>query len=232
MCCPYAQAMSLKALPAESRPREKLLARGPGALSNAELLALLLRSGLPGKNVLQLAEEVAQRFGGLSGLLHAQAEDLKAIKGLGPAKRAEIVAVLELSRRALTEQLQAKTLFDSPGAVRDFLQLQLGAHAHEVFAVLFLDSQHRLIKLEEMFRGTLSQTSVYPREVVLRALSLNACSVVLAHNHPSGDTQPSRADEVLTQTLKAALALIDVRVLDHFIVTRNQARSMAEMGLV
>jgi DNA repair protein RadC len=175
---------------------------------------------------------VTQRFGGLSGLLHAQAEDLKAIKGLGPAKRAEIVAVLELSRRALAEQLQAKTLFASPGAVRDYLQLQLGAHAQEVFAVLFLDSQHRLIKLEEMFHGTLSQTSVYPREVVLRALSLNACSVVLAHNHPSGDSQPSRADEVLTQTLKAALALIDVRVLDHFIVTRDQARSMAEMGLV
>ena len=224
--------MSLKALPAESRPREKLLARGPGALSNAELLALLLRSGLPGKNVLQLAEELAQRFGGLSGLLHARAEDLKSIKGLGPAKRAEIVAVLELSRRALAEQLQAKPLFASPGAVRDYLQLQLGAHAHEVFAVLFLDSQHRLIKLEEMFRGTLSQTSVYPREVVQRALSLNACSVVLAHNHPSGDTQPSRADEVLTQTLKAALALVDVRVLDHFIVTRDQARSMAVMGLV
>ena len=170
--------MSLKALPAESRPREKLLARGPGALSNAELLALLLRSGLPGKNVLQLAEEVVQRFGGLSGLLHARAEDLKSIKGLGPAKRAEIVAVLELARRALAEQLQAQPLFTSPGAVRDYLQLQLGAHAHEVFAVLFLDSQHRLIKLEEMFRGTLSQTSVYPREVVQRALGLNACSVV------------------------------------------------------
>ena len=224
--------MSLKALPAESLPREKLLARGPGALSDAELLALLLRSGLPGKNVLQLAEELTQRFGGLAGLLHARAEDMKAIKGLGPAKRAEIVAVLELSRRALAEQLKEKPLFDSPKAVSEYLQLQLGAHAHEVFAVLFLDSQHRLIALEEMFHGTLSQTSVYPREVVKRALALNTCSVVLAHNHPSGSVQPSRADEALTQTLKAALALVDVRVLDHFIVTREQARSMAEMGLL
>lgn len=224
--------MSLKSLPAEARPREKLLTRGPGALSNAELLALLLRSGMKGKNVLQLAEELTQGFGGLAGLLHAGAEELKRIKGLGPAKRAEIMAVLELSRRALAEQLQARPLFDSPRAVREYLQLQLGAHAHEVFAVMFLDSQHRLIALEEMFRGTLSQTSVYPREVVHRALALNAASVVLAHNHPSGQAQPSRADEALTQTLKAALALIDVRVLDHFIVTREQARSMAEMGLV
>jgi DNA repair protein RadC len=224
--------MSLKALPAGSLPREKLLARGPGALSDTELLALLLRSGLPGKNVLQLAEELAQRFGGLAGLLHAKAEQLQSIKGLGPAKRAEIVAVLELARRALAEQLQARPLFDSPRAVSEFLRLQLGGHAHEVFAVMFLDSQHRLIALEELFRGTLSQTSVYPREVVLRALALNACAVVLAHNHPSGLAQPSRADEALTQTLKSALALVDVRVLDHFIVTREQTRSMAEMGLL
>ncbi len=224
--------MNLKALPAQARPREKLLARGPGALSDAELLALLLRSGIRGKSVLLLAEELAQAFGGLSGLLHASAGDLAHIKGLGPAKRAEIVAVLELARRALAEQLQARPLFDSPRAVRDYLQLKLGAHAHEVFAVMFLDSQHRLIALEELFRGTLSQTSVYPREVVQRALALGAASVVLAHNHPSGLAQPSRADEALTQTLKAALALVDVRVLDHFIVTREQARSMAEMGLV
>lgn len=224
--------MSLKALPADSLPREKLLARGPAALSDAELLALLLRSGIKGKNVLQLAEELAVHFKGLAGLLHASVQDLARIKGLGPAKRAEIVAVLELARRALAEQLKARPLFDSPRAVREYLQLQLGAHAHEVFAVMFLDSQHRLIALEEMFRGTLSQTSVYPREVVQRALALHAASVVLAHNHPSGLAQPSRADEALTQTLKAALALVDVRVLDHFIVTRDQARSMAEMGLL
>ena len=224
--------MLLKDLPEDARPREKLLSRGPGALSDAELLALLLRTGLPGKNALQMGQELLEKFGGVSGLLHRGPEDLKSIKGLGPAKRAEIVAVLELARRALSEQLKEKPLFATPRAVRDYLQLQLGSRPHEIFAVLFLDSQHRLIALEELFRGTLTQTSVYPREVVVRALALNAASVVLAHNHPSGTAQPSRADEALTQTLKAALALVDVRVLDHFVVTSNQAVSMAELGLL
>ena len=224
--------MLLKDLPLDARPREKLLARGPGALSNAELLALLLRSGLPGKNALQMGQELVDTFGGLAGLLHTGPETLKSIKGMGPAKRAELVAVLELARRALAEQLKEKPLFDTPQAVRDYLQLQLGSRPHEIFAVLFMDSQHRLIVLEEMFRGTLTQTSVYPREVVVRALALNAASVVLAHNHPSGTTTPSRADEALTQTLKGALALVDVRVLDHFVVTSTQAVSMAELGLL
>jgi DNA repair protein RadC len=224
--------MLLKDLPQEARPREKLLSRGPAALSDAELLALLLRSGIQGKNVLQLAQELVDRFGGVAGLLHTPAEALKTVKGLGPAKRAELVAVLELARRALAQQLTQKPLFNTPQAVRDYLQLQLGGLHHEVFAVLFLDSQHRLIALEEMFRGTLTQTSVYPREVVKQALTLNASSVVLAHNHPSGTAQPSRADEALTHTLKAALALVDVRVLDHFVVTASQAVSMAELGLV
>ena len=224
--------MLLKDLPQEARPREKLLSRGAAALSDAELLALLLRSGIQGKNVLQLAQELVDRFGGVAGLLHTPAEALKTVKGLGPAKRAELVAVLELARRALAQQLTQKPLFNTPQAVRDYLQLQLGGLHHEVFAVLFLDSQHRLIALEEMFRGTLTQTSVYPREVVKQALTLNANSVVLAHNHPSGTAQPSRADEALTHTLKAALALVDVRVLDHFVVTASQAVSMAELGLV
>lgn len=224
--------MLLKDLPQEARPREKLLSRGSAALSDAELLALLLRSGIQGKNVLQLAQELVDRFGGVAGLLHTPAEALKTVKGLGPAKRAELVAVLELSRRALAQQLTQKPLFNTPQTVRDYLQLQLGGLQHEVFAVLFLDSQHRLIALEEMFRGTLTQTSVYPREVVKQALTLNASSVVLAHNHPSGTAQPSRADEALTHTLKAALALVDVRVLDHFVVTASQAVSMAELGLV
>jgi DNA repair protein RadC len=224
--------MLLKDLPPEARPREKLLSRGPAALSDAELLALLLRSGIQGKNVLQLAQELVDRFGGVAGLLHTPAEALKTVKGLGPAKRAELVAVLELARRALAQQLTQKPLFNTPQAVRDYLQLQLGGLQHEVFAVLFLDSQHRLIALEEMFRGTLTQTSVYPREVVKQALTLNASSVVLAHNHPSGTAQPSRADEALTHTLKAALALVDMRVLDHFVVTASQAVSMAELGLV
>ena len=224
--------MLLKDLPKDARPREKLLARGPGALSDAELLALLLRSGIPGKNALQMGQELLDTFGGVAGLLHTSASDLKRIKGLGPAKRAELVAVLELARRALAQQLQDKPLFNTPHAVRDYLQLQLGSRPHEIFAVLFLDSQHRLIALEELFRGTLTQTSVYPREVVVRALAHQAGSVVLAHNHPSGAAQPSRADEALTQTLKAALALVDVRVLDHFVVTSTQAVSMAELGLL
>jgi DNA repair protein RadC len=224
--------VSLKDLPADCRPREKLLARGTLALSDAELLAILLRSGLRGKGVLQLAQELLDRFGGLAGLLHTDAPALRQIKGLGPAKRAEVVAVLELARRALIQPLHSQPVFDSPQAVRQYLQLQLGARPHEVFAVMFLDSQHRLIALEEMFRGTLSQTSVYPREVVMRALTLHAAAVVLAHNHPSGSTQPSRADQTLTQTLKSALALVDVRVLDHFVVTSTQALSMAEKGLI
>ena len=224
--------MLLKDLPPDARPREKLLARGPGALSDAELLALLLRTGLPGKNALQMGQELVDTFGGVAGLLHTGAEALQQIKGLGPAKRAEIVAVLELARRALASQLQEKTMFSNPQAIRDYLQLQLGSRGHEIFAVLFLDSAHRLIVLEEMFTGTLTQTSVYPREVVVRALALNAANVVLAHNHPSGTAQASRADEAITQTLKAALALVDVRVLDHFIVTATHAVSMAELGLM
>lgn len=224
--------MLLKDLPLDARPREKLLARGPAALSDAELLALLLRTGLPGKNALQMGQELLDRFGGVAGLLHTGAEALQSIKGLGPAKRAEIVAVLELARRALAEELKEKTLFSTPQAVRDYLQLQLGSRPHEIFAVLFLNSQNRLIALEELFRGTLTQTSVYPREVVIRALALNAASVVLAHNHPSGAAHPSRADEMLTQTLKTALALVDVRVLDHFVVTTSRSVSMAELGLL
>lgn len=224
--------MGLKDLPVDARPREKLLARGAGALSDAELLALLLRTGTAGLGVLQMAAEVLETFGGVSGLLHTSADDLKRVKGLGgTAKRAELVAVLELARRALAEQLQERTLFGDPGAVKQYLQLHLAQRPHEVFAVLFLDSQHRLIAMEELFRGTLSQTSVYPREVVLRALHHHAAAVVLAHNHPSGSVQPSRADEALTQTLKSALALVDVRVLDHVIVAPGQAQSMAELGL-
>jgi DNA repair protein RadC len=223
----------LQELPGELRPREKLMARGPAALADAELLALLLRTGIAGKHVLQLAQELLDHFGGLSGLLHANLQELGAIKGLGgSAKRAELAAVLELSRRALAERLKARSTLDSPDAVRDYLRLHIGTRAHEVFCVLFLDAQHRLIVMEELFRGTLTQTSVYPREVVTRALQLNAAAVVLAHNHPSGCAEPSRADEHLTRSLQAALALVDVRVLDHLVVTREQTLSMAERGLV
>ena len=225
--------MTLKDLPPDARPREKLLARGAGALADAELLALLLRTGTAGRGVLQMAQEVLDEFGGLSGLLHAGADDLKRVKGLGgSAKRAELIAVLELARRALAEQLKERPALDSAVAVKQYLQLHLAGRPHEVFAVLFLDPQNRLIALEELFRGTLTQASVYPREVVLRALHHHAGAVVLAHNHPSGTVAPSRADEALTQTLKAALALVDVRVLDHVIVAPGEALSMAEKGLV
>jgi DNA repair protein RadC len=236
----------MKNLPAEVRPREKLLARGAGALSDIELLALLLRTGTAGRGVMQMARELlappaapvdggkpSGGFGGIAGLLNAGADDLKRIKGLGGnAKRAELAAVLELARRAIGQQLEQREVFSSPGAVKQYLQLHLAAKIHEVFAVLFLDAQNRLVKMEELFRGTLTQTSVYPREIVLRALQHNAASVVLAHNHPSGTVQPSRADEALTQTLKAALALVDVRVLDHVIVAPGDALSMAERGLL
>jgi DNA repair protein RadC len=225
--------MPLKDLPADTRPREKLLARGAASLSDTELLALLLRTGTRGRGVLQMASEVLTAFGGFAGLLHTAAEELKRIKGLGgSAKRAELLAVMELARRAMSQQLREREVFSSPDAVKHFLSMQLARKPHEVFAVLFLDAQNRLIAMEELFRGTLTQTSVYPREVVRRALQLEAASVVLAHNHPSGTVQPSRADEALTQTLKSALALIDVRVLDHVIVTQGDSLSMAEKGLV
>ena len=236
--------MSLKDLPTDAQPREKLLARGAQALADAELLAILLRTGIVGKGVLQLAQElldppasdgsggVGGGFGGIGGLLQASSSDLSRIKGLGPAKCAELIAVMELARRALAQQLRTRQVFDSPNAVKHYLQLHLAHKPHEVFAVLFLDSQHRLLALEELFRGTLTQTSVYPREVVLRALHHHAGAVVLAHNHPSGSVQPSPADHALTQTLKSALALVDVRVLDHIVVAPGQALSMAEQGLV
>jgi DNA repair protein RadC len=224
--------MTLKHLPAELRPREKLLSQGAAALADAELLALLLRTGLKGMSVLELAQLLLDTYGGMGGLLQADAQDLQRIKGIGPAKRAEMAAVLEIARRALAATLSDQPIFDSPEMVKDFLSLNLAQRAHEVFAVLYLDARHRLIRFEEMFRGTLTQTSVYPREVVKQALSFNAAAVVLAHNHPSGAKEPSRADEYLTQTLKSALALVDVRVLDHMIVTRGGVTSFSERGLL
>lgn len=224
--------MTLKTLPADQRPREKLLARGPAALTDGELLALLLRTGLKGEGVLALSQRVLDLAGGYAGLLAAAPERLKAIKGLGPAKRAELLAVMEMARRALAQQMQAAPVFDSPASVKDYVALQLAGREQEVFAVLFLDSQHRLLRLEELFHGTLAQTSVYPREVVRRALALNAGAVILAHNHPSGVAEPSRADEHLTQALKSALALVDVRVLDHLVVGQGLVVSMAERGLL
>ncbi|HVO06569.1 MAG TPA: DNA repair protein RadC [Burkholderiaceae bacterium] len=224
--------MSIKKLPAATRPREKLLAQGPQALADEELLALLLRTGVKGQGVLELAHAVLDQCRGWSGLLRADARALAGIKGLGPAKRAELGAVLEIARRALSQQLADAPVFDHPGVVKQFVALTIGALGHEVFAVLFLDNQHRLLKHEEMFRGTLTHTSVYPREVAKRALALNSAAVIFAHNHPSGTAEPSRADEFLTQSLKAALQLVDVRVLDHLVVGHGQVVSFAERGLL
>ncbi|HEU4458531.1 MAG TPA: DNA repair protein RadC [Methylibium sp.] len=222
----------MKDLPADARPREKLLERGPQALADAELLALLLRTGLPGQGVLQLAQSMLDRFGGLDGLLHAEPRALADVKGLGPAKRAELAAVMEIARRCLAARLADAPVFGSPQAVKDYLRLQLANRPHEVFAVLFLDARHRLLAFEELFRGTLTQTSVYPREVVKRALALNASAAILAHNHPSGVAEPSRSDEWLTQQLKSALKLVDVTVVDHIVVARSGLVSFAERGLL
>ncbi len=224
--------MVLKDIPPDARPREKLLAHGPAALADGELIALLLRSGFKGVSVLQLAEHLLREFNGLDGLLKAQPADLKRIKGLGPAKRAEIAAVMELARRSLQRELSVRPVFDAPQRVKDYLRMQIGGRSHEVFVVMFLDAKSQLIQLEEMFRGTLTHTAVYPREVVKRALELGAAGVVLAHNHPSGAAEPSLADELLTQTLIKALQLVDIRVLDHMVVGEVDVISFAERGML
>ena len=214
--------------PAE-RPRERLLAQGAGALSDAELVAVVLRTGIRGQSAVDLGRELLARYGGVAGLLGA---DLKGVKGLGPAKRAQLAAAIELARRSAGEDLRQAPALTSPGAVRDYLRLALGRRPHEVFACIWLDAQHRVTAFEEPFRGTLTQTSVYPREIVKSALAANAAAVIFAHNHPSGAAQPSRADELLTRSLKEALALVDVKVLDHFVVAGHQAISFAERGLL
>lgn len=222
--------MAISDWPLAERPRERLMAQGAAALSDAELLAVFLRTGVRGKTAVEVARELLQSSGGLGGLFRAP-QELRA-KGLGPAKRAQLRAVLEVARRCLEEDLEAGAALTSPGAVRDYLRIQLGGLSHEVFVCLWLDAQHRVIESRELFRGTLTQTSVYPREVVKAALAANAAAVIFAHNHPSGVAQPSQADELLTRNLREALALVDVKVLDHFIVAGRQALSFAERGLL
>jgi DNA repair protein RadC len=225
--------MAITDWPADERPRERLLAQGAAALSDAELLAIFLRVGVKGKSAVDLARDLLGRFGGLNRLFAASSTELSAVHGMGPAKYVQLQSVLEMSRRALAEGMIRGDAFASPGAVRDYLRLHLAGLPHEVFFALWLDAQNRLIVAEELFCGTLTQTSVYPREVVKKALGHNAAAVVLAHNHPSGLAEPSRADELLTRELKQALALIDVRVLDHFIVAgQSQPLSFAERGLL
>ncbi len=224
--------MAINDWPELERPREKLLQKGAQSLSDAELLAIFLRSGVPGKSAVDLARELLQRFAGLGGLFAASQLDFCAIGGLGPAKYAQLQAVLEMAQRALQEQIMRGDAMSSPQAVRDYLRLALQGRPHEVFVVLFLDAQNRVVASEELFRGTLTQTSVYPREVVKRALHHNAASAIFAHNHPSGVAEPSNADQLLTQALKQALALVDIKVLDHFIVAGGSTLSFAERGLL
>jgi len=225
--------MAISDWPEDERPREKLLQRGAAALSDGELLALFLRVGVRGKSAVDLARHLLQHFGGLTRLCQASPEAFSAIPGMGLAKYAQLQGVMELARRALAEDMQRGNIFDSPQAVRDWLRLRLAPLPHEVFMVIMLDAQHRLLEANELFRGTLTQTSVYPREVVKLALQRNAAAVIFAHNHPSGVAEPSSADELLTRSLKQALALVDIKVLDHFVVGGNAAPvSFAERGLL
>ncbi len=223
--------MAISDWPVTERPRERLLEHGAASLSDAELLAVLLRTGIRGKSAVDLARDLIGQFKGLAPLMAGGAK-LDRIKGLGAAKRAQLAAAIELAQRYLKETLSPGSALTSPGAVRDYLRLALGGREHEVFVCIWLDAQHRVTKFEEPFRGTLTQTSVYPREIVKAALNANAAAVIFAHNHPSGAAQPSQADELLTRSLKEALALVDVKVLDHFIVAGNQAISFAERGLL
>jgi DNA repair protein RadC len=226
--------MAIRDWPEAERPRERLLKQGAAALSDAELLAIFLRVGIKGKSAVDLARDLVNRFDGdLTKLVSADGQTLSKLPGIGPAKAALLSASLELARRALISPIKERNILSSPQAVRDWLCLSLGGLQHEVFVALWLDAQNRLIDSEELFRGTLTQTSVYPREIVKRALARNAGAVIFAHNHPSGVAEPSNADQLLTSTLKQALALIDVRLLDHFVVAGNtQPISLAERGLI
>lgn len=226
--------MSISDWPEGERPRERLLAHGPAALSDAELLAIYLRVGVRGKSAVDLGRDLLQRFDGrLSILAEASLDELASVSGIGMAKAAQLKASFELARRALAQEMSVRDTFSSPGQVRNWLRLKLATRQNEVFMALWLDAQNRLLKAEELFSGTLTQTSVYPREVVKSALGHNAAAVILAHNHPSGIAEPSRADELLTKALKDALAMVDVKVLDHFIVAGNSPPlSFAERGLL
>jgi DNA repair protein RadC len=226
--------MAITDWPAGERPRERLLAHGPETLSDAELLAIYLRVGVRGKSAVDLARDLLLRFDGhLNRLAEASLSELATVSGIGMAKAAQLKASFELTRRALHQDMAKRDTFTAPGAVRDWLRLKLASRPHEVFMALWLDAQNRLLIADELFIGTLTQTSVYPREVVKSGLARNAAAVILAHNHPSGVAEPSRADEMLTGTLKEALAMVDIKLLDHFIVAGNSSPlSFAERGLL
>ena len=223
---------SMHEWPVGERPRERLLAHGAAALTDAELLAVVLGTGTSSSSALDVARGLLGRHRGLLGLFGEPLGKLARSEGIGPAKAAKLKAGVEIARRLLREEMTHGDALTSPEAVRDYLRLTLASLPHETFVVLFLDSQHRLLAADELFRGTLAQTSVYPREIVKAALARNAAAVIFAHNHPSGVAEPSRADELLTQALKQALALVDIRTLDHFVVAGHRVVSFAERGLL
>ena len=222
--------MSIRDWPAAERPREKLLEQGSASLSDAELLAIFLRTGVTGKSAVDLARHLLTQFGSLRVLLEADLAQFSKELGLGPAKFAQLQAVLEMGRRHLAERMRRKPALENPQAVRDYLKSMLRHEPHEVFGCLFLDSKHQVLTFEALFRGSIDNTSVHPREVVKRSLANNAAAVILCHNHPSGNSDPSQADQLLTKRLQKALELIDVRVLDHFIIGDGDPLSMAEYG--
>lgn len=222
--------MSIRDWPAAERPREKLLEMGSASLSDAELLAIFIRTGVSGKSAVDLARHLLKQFGSLRRLLEADQKAFSAQLGLGPAKFAQLQAVQEMGRRHMAERLRNKSALENPQAVRDYLKSMLRHEPHEVFGCLFLDSRHQVLTFEALFRGSIDCTSVHPREVVKRALANNAAAVILCHNHPSGNSTPSQADRSLTNLLRKSLELIDVRVLDHFIVGDGEPLSMAEYG--
>jgi DNA repair protein RadC len=224
--------MTIRDWPSEERPREKLLEKGAAALSDAELLAILLRTGMAGRSAVDLAREILGSFRSLRKLLAADRARFCAHKGLGPARYAELQAAAEISRRQLAESLRAGPSMASPRATGEYLRAKLRDLEHEVFCCLYLDNRHRLIQFEELFRGTIDGASVHPREIVKLALKRNSAAVIIAHNHPSGVAEPSHADELITRRVKEALALVDIRLLDHIIVGDGASVSLAERGLI
>ena len=229
---PSNPSRGIRQWPAGERPREKLMQRGAASLSDAELLAIFIRSGTPGRTAVDIARELLSRFGGLRGLLKAEYEDVISVTGLGPAKFSQLKAILELGQRYLGEAIYLGQPLGDPETVRQYLAARLRDLPYEVFCCLYLDNRHRVLAFEQLFRGTINGAAVYPREVVKQALSRNAAAVILVHNHPSGVAEPSRADEMLTRRVKEALDLVDIRVLDHLVIGDGEMTSFCERGLL
>lgn len=222
--------MSIRDWPTADRPREKMLEKGAVALTDAELLAIFFRTGIAGMNAVELGREVLRQFGGLRQMMDASGKELAAVRGVGEAKYVQLQAALELGRRYLEQTLVREEAFTSPAKVGRYLQARMRGYEREVFAALFLDSQHRLIQYKELFYGTLDGAAVYPREVVKESLRCNAGALIFAHNHPSGVAEPSQADQSITRRLKEALGLVDIRVLDHLVIGDDEVVSLAERG--